>query len=308
VQEVFPNLVKDGGRGYLTLDYQGFTAPMILAIQEVDLNLETIASTTASSTPASQIFATIFFQNLFARVTSWLASAGNGIADLFATTIHAENVYAKKLCLEDAGGASTCVTKAELDALLAGAAAAGAGGGSSGSSQGGASSPSTTTTAITASADPAAPVITINGNNPATIDVGSTYIDLGATVTDDKDTNLGILASVDGGAKVDLSSIYIDTSTSSTHTIVYSATDNDGNVGTAERTVNVVNPASTLQQGLTLLEGDSATPTATSTATTTDTTSTTTDNTTTTESDSATVDDTTDTTDATTATSTPEMF
>jgi hypothetical protein len=201
------------------------------AIQQLDLNLETIASTTASSTPASRAFANNFFISIFAHITTWLASAGNGIADLFATTLHADTVYAKKLCLTDEGG-ETCITKSQLDSLLNGQGAAPASGGSTG----GSSNSNTTST----SSDPAAPVITVSGNNPATIAIGATYNDLGATVTDDKDHNLSILASVDGGEKITLDAIHIDTATSSTHTIVYSATDSDGNVGQATRTVNVI--------------------------------------------------------------------
>ncbi len=80
------------------------------------------------------------------------------------------------------------------------------------------------------------PVITINGNNPAIIDVGSTYVDLGATVTDNRNNNLGITYQVNG---VTVTSISIDTSTDVTYTITYSATDQAGNTGTATRTVIV---------------------------------------------------------------------
>ena len=119
VQTVFPDTVSViDDEGHLGLDYTQLVAPAIGAIQELNLNLEQIASTTASSTPQSESFASSFFANMFARMTVWLADAGNGIADLFATTIHAENVYAKKLCLSDESG-ETCVTKQELDALLA---------------------------------------------------------------------------------------------------------------------------------------------------------------------------------------------
>jgi hypothetical protein len=89
-----------------------------------------------------------------------------------------------------------------------------------------------------------APVITVTGANPATIDVGATYVDLGATVTDNVNNNLGYKVSVDGGALIDPSAIWLDTSTSTTHTILYSATDQDGNTGTAERIVNVTSAVS----------------------------------------------------------------
>ena len=79
---------------------------------------------------------------------------------------------------------------------------------------------------------------------PAHIHVGDTYADLGATITaPEQDKNLGIKASVDGGAQIDLSAITIDTSIAGTHTVSYSATDTAGNTGTATRSVNVVDPA-----------------------------------------------------------------
>ena len=69
------------------------------------------------------------------------------------------------------------------------------------------------------------PVITIIGNNPATVELGSTYVDAGATS--------------DGGETVS-SSGTVDTDTVGSYTITYSATDAAGNTSTATRTVNVV--------------------------------------------------------------------
>ena len=69
------------------------------------------------------------------------------------------------------------------------------------------------------------PVLTILGDNPATIELGSTYTDAGATS--------------DGGETVS-SSGSVDTNTVGTYTITYSATDAAGNTSTATRTVNVV--------------------------------------------------------------------
>jgi hypothetical protein len=110
--------------------------------------------------------------------------------------------------------------------------------GPSGSTSSGSGSNNSTANAT----DTTVPVITVVGNNPATITVGSVYADLGATVTDTDasgmvNNNLGIKYNVDG---VDVQNILIDTSTSTTHTIIYSATDGAGNTGTATRTVDVV--------------------------------------------------------------------
>ena len=73
--------------------------------------------------------------------------------------------------------------------------------------------------------DDTPPVISVNGANPATVELGSTYTDAGATA--------------DGEETVTTSGT-VDTDTVGTYTITYSATDASGNTGTATRTVNVV--------------------------------------------------------------------
>ena len=73
--------------------------------------------------------------------------------------------------------------------------------------------------------DTTAPVITLTGDNPATVELGATYTDAGATA--------------DGGETV-TSTGTVDTSTVGAYTITYSATDAANNTGTTTRTVNVV--------------------------------------------------------------------
>jgi len=87
-----------------------------------------------------------------------------------------------------------------------------------------------------ASGDTTAPVITVVGNNPANIALNTSYVDLGATVTDDTNNNLGISYKLDG---VDVTSFSLDTSSDITYTLTYSATDQTGNTGSATRTVVV---------------------------------------------------------------------
>jgi Domain of unknown function (DUF5011) len=79
------------------------------------------------------------------------------------------------------------------------------------------------------------PVIQINGSNPATIHVGDTYADLGATITGPMaDLNLGIKTVLNGTL---VSNIVIDTSSVATDTIDYVATDSQGQTSTSTRTV-----------------------------------------------------------------------
>ena len=77
------------------------------------------------------------------------------------------------------------------------------------------------------------PVITINGSNPDSVELGSAYTDPGATAFDEYH-----------GATPVTSSGTVDTSTAGSYTITYTATDKDGNTATATRTVNVVDTVS----------------------------------------------------------------
>jgi len=97
-----------------------------------------------------------------------------------------------------------------------------------------------------ASTTPAAtpPTITINGDNPAVIQVGDSYADLGATVSDTGpgqagDSNLGLKTFLNGTL---VSNIVIDTSQVATDTIDYVATDQNGLSSTSTRTV-LIEPA-----------------------------------------------------------------
>jgi hypothetical protein len=141
-------------------------------------------------------------------------------ADGIFKRIFAGEIHTDQLCVSDENG-ETCITKAQLDALIAGAG--NSGGGSGGNGGGG-------------NPDTEAPVITIVGNNPAHIYVGDTYADLGATVTDNVDQNLSIILFVDD---VEVSQVTIDTSVAGEHTVRYQSTDTAGNVGSATRTVVV---------------------------------------------------------------------
>jgi hypothetical protein len=90
------------------------------------------------------------------------------------------------------------------------------------------------------------PTITINGDNPALIEFGDTYTDLGATVTDSGpgqagDTNLGYQTFLDGTL---VSNIVIDTSEVATDAIDYVATDDTGLTATSTRTI-LIEPAAT---------------------------------------------------------------
>jgi hypothetical protein len=84
-----------------------------------------------------------------------------------------------------------------------------------------------------------APTITINGDNPAIIQVGDTYTDLGATVSDTGagqagDTNLGLMTFLND---TPMNPSIIDTSEPATDTVQYVASDSAGLTATSTRTV-----------------------------------------------------------------------
>ncbi len=79
--------------------------------------------------------------------------------------------------------------------------------------------------------DTTAPVITVLGNNPETVQLGDTYTDAGATATDSLDGDL--TSSI-------ITSGTVDTTTIGTYTITYTVSDSAGNSDTETRDVEVV--------------------------------------------------------------------
>jgi hypothetical protein len=155
-------------------------------------------------------------------LVAWLGDAGNGIGRLFAGEVDTQ-----KLCV-----GATCVNEQQLAALIGGQT----GSTPSGQAAGGGSGDPATSTPDTP------PVIQINGDNPATINVGATYNDLGATITGPAgDLNLGIHTLV-GDTPIDQA--VIDTSTTTTYHINYVATDQTGLTSTSTRTLIIQAPAS----------------------------------------------------------------
>lgn len=83
-------------------------------------------------------------------------------------------------------------------------------------------STSSTTTDVATTTPDMPPVIQLKGNNTATVQVGTTYNDLGATITGPQaDLTLGIHTFVNGAAS---EPVQIDTSAAATDTIDYVVT------------------------------------------------------------------------------------
>ena len=219
VERVLPGMVATTSNGYLGVNYSMLPILTLQGLKELDLNLEGLASTTTAMADATgeKTFAGRFFD----RMTGWLADTANGITKFFAKSVETE-----ELCVRDASGAKTCIDKAQLDSLLSGRNTV------SGTSM---------TVDTTATSTPI--TISINGNNPATLNIGDTYGDLGALIISPESAkNFGIKASIDGGVELDISQISLDTSVEGTHTITYSVIDQNNATTTAERVVNVLSP------------------------------------------------------------------
>jgi LysM repeat protein len=206
VQPILPEIVNigDDSNHTLGLTYTEFIPIIVKSIQQI-----------ASISDAFE-----------ANLVAWLGNASNGIGDLFAKNLYAQN----QLCIDKSDGAPVCITGDQLAAVLASANQS-TGGGSPASSN----------------ANPAStlPVITVNGNNPAIVQVGDTYSDLGATITGPQaDLNLGIQTYLNG---LLTSNIVIDTSQAATDTIDYVVTDGTGLAATSTRTVVIEAATSTVQ-------------------------------------------------------------
>ncbi|MEN9413363.1 MAG: hypothetical protein RLZZ342_450, partial [Candidatus Parcubacteria bacterium] len=205
------NIEADGQVG--GIDYPSLTAVLAQAIKD-------IANITG-----------VFKDNLIA----WLGDAQNGIENLFAKEIVAVNVKADSvttstLCAKKSDGTEVCVTGDQLAALLASAGASGGSGGSGGGSGEGGGAGDTTT-----------PVLSFNGAAASsTITIGSTYVDPVTATDETAPANPDVYASVNGTTPVLAGTLTLDTSTSTVYIIDYTATDAAGNVGTAERTIEVV--------------------------------------------------------------------
>ncbi len=209
VQQVFPQLVSTTSAtaltpgGTLTLNYEGLISPIVSAIQELEQQITNLANTVAG------------FANSF--TTSDLTyDRANGTTTSTQTRPNDQSPI--------------CITKAQLAALLAGASV------SQSSGQG-----SETPSSDDSQATDTPPIIQINGDNPAIIQIGASYNDLGATISGpQQDLNLGLSTFVNGVA---MSPVQIDTSAAATDTIDYAAADQNGLTSTSTRTVIIEAPA-----------------------------------------------------------------
>ncbi len=97
-----------GPDGMLTLSDRPILAAAVNAIKELDMTIETMATTTSFAELDEASFAKKFFKALIA----WFADQANGIGRLVA-----DSFFGRELCLTDEQGTS-CYTRGELDAAV----------------------------------------------------------------------------------------------------------------------------------------------------------------------------------------------
>lgn len=223
VQEVFPEVVTElndsvVGR-HLGLRYERLIVPAIKAIQELDEKVEALASGVVAGASAQ-------ISNVVELIADSISSTSLYVRERFVVGSPEKPVG---ITLYDPSGDAYCVQLAEGGAIesIEGECNEGA---IPLDSVGPQADPELSGTS--SSADGAnTPIITISGNNPATINSGSQYVDLGAYCRDTED---GELFTDSEGS--------VNTEEAGEYTITYTCMDSDLNTTEAARIVNVVDP------------------------------------------------------------------
>ena len=198
-------------------------------ITNLELRITNLEMLVGTSTPTDADLTQTFAERITTALGTLGAKITNGLVELKNLVV--ESLTTKKLCVDD-----VCVDKEQFKALLANAGIT-----PSGNTQ----IPSTKSQTnpnnqnSNTQTDTIPPVLTVNGNNPANIAVGAVYNDLGASVSDNLDNNLGVKASLNNETWIEVGNLQLSTASSTTYTIYYRAIDNAGNEGRAQRVVNV---------------------------------------------------------------------
>jgi hypothetical protein len=199
LETVFPSTVITDNEGNKSVSYSAMTPILTAAVKELNIKLDTIENFSQNIDGTDSVFVT--------RLRAWLASATNGIEDLFTKKVHSEQI-----CLKKSDGSEYCVNGDQLESIMGGAGTSVSGGNTSGGSTGGGSA-----------TDTIAPVITLNGDATMTIAVGDTYTESGATATDNVDGDITANVVTSGS---------VDTTTAGTYTVTYNVNDAAGNNAT----------------------------------------------------------------------------
>ncbi|MEI7720001.1 MAG: tail fiber domain-containing protein, partial [bacterium] len=198
-----------------------------LVAQEVQTVFPTVVTKTSATTLTPGGTFQVNYMELISPIIAALQTLSHKVDALAAAVAgFAQSITTKQVCVAKMDGTPVCITGDQLASILASVGQSMSGGSSGGSS-------------ATTTPDTEAPVLTPNGANPANLTVGDSYVDLGVSVTDNVTQNLGYSVSVDSAATTSPDQVHIDTSAPGSHTILYSAMDQAGNIGYATRNVVV---------------------------------------------------------------------
>ncbi len=106
LEQTFPELVTTRDDGYKAVYYAQMTPVLVEAIRELNLKITDIENFAHAENKT-------FLNNLIA----WLGDVGNGIGDLFATSIHSRETTTELLCVGTEDN-KTCLNKDQIDQVL----------------------------------------------------------------------------------------------------------------------------------------------------------------------------------------------
>ncbi|MDD2935014.1 MAG: tail fiber domain-containing protein, partial [Candidatus Pacebacteria bacterium] len=212
VNTLIPEVIGHDDKGtIMNLDYPKLTSVLVNAIKEINTKISAIAS----STPT---VSTGVVDSVLSHLESLGAKFVDGIAyfkDVVVKTLTAEKVVTNGIeMVDEVTGEIYCV-RIQNGAMV--------------NIAGACDTVDSSQSTVDSTATYTAPIITVTGNNPATIIIGSTYADLGATAVDSQGHSL-IVDTIDADK--------VDTTTAGEYIVTYTVFDGT-NTATSTRTVIV---------------------------------------------------------------------
>jgi hypothetical protein len=105
LETLFPSVVMTDSEGNKSVSYSAMTPIITAAVQELHLNLQQIENFAQNTDGTDSVFVT--------KLREWLASATNGVTDLFTKKVHSEQI-----CLKKADGSEYCVDGDQLQSMM----------------------------------------------------------------------------------------------------------------------------------------------------------------------------------------------
>ena len=122
MEQIFPSIVAtDSKTGLKSISYASITPYLVKGIQEMNLKMGDMQDITTKDPKKI---------TLGSLIRTFLADIGNGIEKIFV-----KEVDTKNLCVSDESGAKTCLSKVQLDSLIASAGGTSTGGSNSNTQQ-----------------------------------------------------------------------------------------------------------------------------------------------------------------------------